>query len=103
MPTYEYRCASCGHEFERFQPITENPVAECPRCKGKPERLISGGAGLLFKGTGFYITDHRSREYLDKAKKDKPVEKSSSSDSSSKASPGSSKSTPESKPGSKAN
>jgi putative FmdB family regulatory protein len=57
MPTYEYRCPA-GHEFEKFQKMTDKPRAKCPVC-GKPgERLISGGAGLVFKGTGFYITDY---------------------------------------------
>ena len=57
MPTYEYRCPN-GHTFEKLQKITEKPRAKCPTC-GKPaERLISGGAGLVFKGSGFYITDY---------------------------------------------
>ena len=63
MPTYEYRCDDCGHEFEAFQTITEKPVEKCPACNGKVRRLISGGAGLLFKGSGFYITDYRSESY----------------------------------------
>lgn len=57
MPTYEYRCAG-GHDFELFQKISDKPRARCPQC-GKPaQRLISGGAGLVFKGSGFYITDY---------------------------------------------
>jgi putative FmdB family regulatory protein len=68
MPTYEYRCKDCGNEFEKFQRMSEEPVADCPAC-GKPaERQLSGGAGLLFKGSGFYITDYRSEGYKQAAK-----------------------------------
>lgn len=63
MPTYEYRCTSCAHEFEKFQRMSEDPAAECPQCGGRAERRLSGGAGLLFKGSGFYITDYRSDSY----------------------------------------
>jgi len=63
MPTYQYRCTKCNHEFEEFQSISAEPLDKCPECGGKPERLISGGAGLLFKGSGFYITDYRSDGY----------------------------------------
>ena len=59
MPTYEYRCAQ-GHTFEKFyQRITKHPTATCPRCGKRARRLISGGAGLVFKGSGFYITDYK--------------------------------------------
>src|SRR5213593_4734977 len=69
MPTYEYKCDACGHEFERFQSITAAPVKRCPQCgKAKVRRLISTGAGLIFKGSGFYITDYRDKSYTDKAK-----------------------------------
>ena len=57
MPTYEYQCAK-GHAFELFQRITEKPKAKCPQCGAKATRVISGGAGLIFKGSGFYITDY---------------------------------------------
>ena len=67
MPTYEYRCPECGHEFERFQRMSDEPVAECPECGAAAERLISSGAGLLFKGEGFYITENRSESYRKKA------------------------------------
>ena len=53
MPTYEYECQSCGHCFDVFQSMMENPVNECPECKGPVKRLISSGAGLIFKGAGF--------------------------------------------------
>jgi putative FmdB family regulatory protein len=66
MPTYEYRCPE-GHHFERFQKITEPPEAECPVCGATAERLLSAGAGLLFKGEGFYITDYRSKQYRERA------------------------------------
>jgi putative FmdB family regulatory protein len=84
MPTYQYRCSSCGHEFEEFQSITEDPIERCPRCGKKTHRIISGGAGFLFKGSGFYITDYRSKEYKDKAKKESPSTASGAGDSSAK-------------------
>lgn len=62
MPTYQYRCPSCGHEFEEFQSMSEDPIELCPKCGKKPQRLISGGAGLIFKGSGFYITDYKKKE-----------------------------------------
>src|SRR5438128_12417098 len=69
MPTYEYKCDACGHQFERFQSITADPIRRCPECgKAKVRRLISSGAGLIFKGSGFYITDYRDKSYTDKAK-----------------------------------
>ena len=63
MPTYEYECTRCGHRFEEFQKITDAPVATCPECQGPVKRLISGGSGLHFKGSGFYITENRSEGY----------------------------------------
>ena len=71
MPTYEYLCQDCGHEFEAFQTMSEPPVQKCPVCKGNVQRKISGGTGFLFKGSGFYITDHRSSEYKKAAEKEK--------------------------------
>lgn len=84
MPTYEYRCTKCQHEFEVFQSMTDAPRKRCPECSGKVERLISGGAGLLFKGSGFYITDYRSDSYKSAAKADKSSSTSSKSSSSGK-------------------
>lgn len=69
MPTYQYQCTSCSYEFEEFQKITDDPLETCPKCGGHVQRLISGGAGLLFKGSGFYITDYRSPRYQADAKK----------------------------------
>ena len=71
MPTYEYECTRCGHAFERFQTITEEPVKRCPRCRGKVRRLIGVGSGILFRGSGFHETDYRSRNYREEAKKEK--------------------------------
>lgn len=71
MPTYEYRCKSCGNTFERIQKISESSGAACPECGEEAERLISGGAGLLFRGSGFYKTDYRSDSYKKAAEKDK--------------------------------
>jgi putative FmdB family regulatory protein len=69
MPTYEYQCEACGHEFEKFQSMSSEPVKVCPKCgKRKVKRLIGTGAGLIFKGSGFYITDYRDKGYSDKAK-----------------------------------
>jgi putative FmdB family regulatory protein len=61
MPTYEYRCQKCDHTFEAFQSMTEKPLRKCPKCGGAVKRLISSGAGLIFKGAGFYITDYKNK------------------------------------------
>jgi putative FmdB family regulatory protein len=95
MPTYEYRC-SAGHQFEQFQRMSEPPIDKCPICGAAAERLLSAGAGLLFKGSGFYITDYRSDAYkkaadaesgskpaADKPAADKPKESGGSSTPSS--------------------
>ncbi len=79
MPTYEYQCQACQHEFEKFQPMSAAPIKKCPSCgKSKVRRLIGAGAGLIFKGSGFYITDYRDAGYQAKAKADtaegKPAE-----------------------------
>lgn len=78
MPTYEYQCEICGHQFERVQKISDDPALECPSCGGETKRLMSGGAGLLFKGSGFYSTDYRSESYKKAAEKDKSSSKPSS-------------------------
>lgn len=70
MPTYEYECRKCSHQFEKFQSIKEPPVKRCPRCRGAVRRLLGTGAGVIFKGSGFYITDYRSSSYKEAAKKD---------------------------------
>ena len=69
MPTYEYKCDACSHAFEQFHSMTADPIRKCPACKKlKVKRLIGTGAGLIFKGSGFYITDYRDQSYKDKAK-----------------------------------
>jgi len=70
MPTYEYACQKCRHEFEKFQSMKDAPVKTCPKCKGKVIKKISTGAGLIFKGSGFYITDYRSENYKKGASSD---------------------------------
>ena len=62
MPTYEYECTECGYLFEVFQAITADQVKECPKCNGKVRRLISTGVGLIFKGSGFYVTDYKNNK-----------------------------------------
>lgn len=71
MPTYEYECGRCEHAFERFQSMTDEPLKRCPKCKGKVRRVIGTGAGLLFKGSGFYITDYRNDSYTQASKAEK--------------------------------
>ena len=75
MPTYDYRCQSCGHEFEAFQKISDTPLSKCPVCGKKVERLIGGGLGVIFKGSGFYSTDHKKSKSTSG-----PVEKKESKD-----------------------
>ena len=80
MPTYEYSCQKCGQNFDAFQSMRDDAFTECPRslCQqkrwghGKVKRLLGSGAGLIFKGSGFYITDYRSNSYQEGAKKDAP-------------------------------
>ncbi len=87
MPTYGYRCESCGHEFEEFQSIKAEPIEVCPQCRrAKVRRLIGTGAAVLFKGSGFYETDYRSKTYTQAAKAEKSAPAAGSSDGSSTAS-----------------
>ena len=81
MPTYEYHCQKCDQNFEMFQSMRDKPVATCPKelCRlpkwghGKVKRLLGTGAGIIFKGSGFYSTDYRSKAYQEAAKKDSPT------------------------------
>ena len=93
MPTYEYVCEKCDHEFELFQSITANALETCPKdlcprkrwSKGRVRRSIGTGAGIIFKGSGFYQTDYRSQSYTDAAKADRKAEKDSTSKTDSKS------------------
>lgn len=95
MPTYEYECTTCGHQFEAVQSMKDAKLTDCPKeaCPGPVERKLGKGAGIIFKGSGFYITDYRSDSYKAAAKKD-----SDSGSSSSSSSGGSSSSSPASAP-----
>ena len=98
MPTYEYKCSQCEEVFEFFQKITDEPIKTCPVCSGELNRLISGGMGVIFKGSGFYTTDyknssHKSCSAHDKkenaentASKDKSTDNSKSSENKTEAS-----------------
>ncbi len=73
MPTYDYLCKNCGHKFESFQSITARPMRKCPECsKMQLQRLIGAGAGIIFKGSGFYQTDYRSESYKQGQNAEKP-------------------------------
>ncbi|MCU0689176.1 MAG: zinc ribbon domain-containing protein [Phycisphaerales bacterium] len=94
MPTYDYRCTACKHQWEEFQSITAKPLKKCPACgKAKAERLIGMGAAVVFKGGGFYQTDYRSEAYKAAAKADagsadgaaKPASDSAASSTSSRS------------------
>jgi putative FmdB family regulatory protein len=74
MPTYEYACQKCGHEFEQFQSMRDEPLKKCPKCKKQSlKRLVGGGAGLIFKGTGFYITEYKKKSGTPDAAPSKPA------------------------------
>ena len=83
MPTYEYQCQKCKRRHEAFQSITAKPLTKCPRrgCGGRMKRLLGSGSGFLFKGSGFYITDYRSKSYHEAKKKDQPSSSSSTTSS----------------------
>ncbi len=91
MPTYEYACEKCGHHFEKVQSIKDKPLTVCPKelCKlkkwgkGRVKKQLSAGAGLIFKGSGFYITDYRSENYKAGAKKESTAASGGSSESKS--------------------
>ena len=84
MPTYDYKCNACDHRFEKFQPMTARPVRKCPGCgKLSAKRLIGTGAGVIFKGSGFYQTDYRNTSYNEAKKADKEP----AADTSSKSKP----------------
>ena len=85
MPTYDYVCTKCGHEFELVQKMTDPPKSRCPKCRGKIERKIGSGAGIIFKGSGFYITDYRNQDYKTKEKADRSAGGSSESKAETKA------------------
>jgi putative FmdB family regulatory protein len=109
MPTYEYVCEKCGHEFEKFQSMTEKPLSVCPKelCakknwgRGKIKKKISAGAGLIFKGSGFYITDYRSEKYKEAAKKDSAASKPAESKPSAETKPAAKTESKPSKPAAK--
>ncbi len=83
MPTYDYQCDACGHEFELFQRISEEPLKKCPQCKkNKLQRLFGTGAAVVFKGSGFYQTDYRSESYKKGAESAKQASSDAKSDSS---------------------
>src|SRR5881392_1039082 len=82
MPTYDYSCDACHHEFELFESITAQPQKKCPKCKkNRLRRLFGAGAGLIFKGSGFYQTDYRSESYKKAAEAEKPKTDSAASSS----------------------
>ncbi len=86
MPTYDYECRECGHRWELFQQMSANPKRKCPECgRLRARRLIGPGAGIIFKGSGFYQTDYRSQAYSDDAKADKKAEKTANEKSSKKS------------------
>jgi putative FmdB family regulatory protein len=101
MPTYDYRCRACDHVWELFQSIKANPVRKCPKCgKLKAQRQIGPGAGIIFKGSGFYQTDYRSSAYKKAAEADKSTSDSAAK-SESKSTGDSSGAKSESKPAAK--
>ena len=96
MPTYEYLCDNCGHDFEKFQSITARPLKKCPDCgKNQLKRLIGTGAGVIFRGSGFYETDYRSEGYKKaKEKETSPEKKEDKKKSDSKSDTKSAKDSP---------
>ena len=82
MPTYEYECTKCGHTFEAFQSIMDKPLSRCPECKSALRRVINGGLGVIFKGSGFYSTDNKKGSSLSGGNGGSSRDKEKSSDSS---------------------
>ncbi|QDU08014.1 FmdB family zinc ribbon protein [Gimesia aquarii] len=79
MPTYDYECSQCEHKWEEFQSITAKPLRKCPACgKLRAKRVIGAGAGIIFKGSGFYQTDYRSSSYKKAAEADSKAQSASS-------------------------
>ncbi len=72
MPTYDYICTDCNYKFEHFQSMSDEPIRVCPNCSGRVRRLISGGTGLIFKGSGYYLTDYKRKSDSPKVLK-KPI------------------------------
>ncbi len=85
MPTYEYECTKCDHHFEVFQSMKDDPLKRCPKCRCKIRKVLGSGAGIIFKGSGFYQTDYRSKDYHEAAKKDKSAASTTSEKSDKKA------------------
>ena len=75
MPTYDYKCTKCQYIFEHFQAMSEDPLFECPKCSSTVRRLISGGTGIILKGSGFYKTDYNKQEKAVTKKSPKPEKK----------------------------
>jgi putative FmdB family regulatory protein len=102
MPTYEYICESCGCEFEQFQSITAKPIRKCPKCgKASVKRLIGVGAGVIFKGPGFYQTDYRTESYKKAAESEKNATKKDTEKKETKGESKESKSTKKAESGTK--
>ena len=99
MPTYEYECTKCGHTFEAFQSMKDEPLSSCPECRGRVRRIIQGGIGVIFKGSGFYTTDYKKSSALtggngkDKSK-ESGAEKPSAASSDTGTSPAKTEKTP---------
>jgi len=100
MPTYDYMCESCGYEFEQFQTITAKPMRTCPKCgKRQLKRLIGTGAGVIFKGSGFYQTDYRSESYKKAQESEKKTPDKDTTKKEAETKTKDSKSTEKTKPG----
>jgi putative FmdB family regulatory protein len=88
MPTYEYECTKCGHTFEAFQSMKDEPLSSCPKCRGRVRRLIQGGIGIIFKGSGFYTTDYKKSSALSGGNgKDKDKDKDKSKEAGTEKTP----------------